>query len=120
MRTPAGVECRFYYEDYYRGRSVQECRLIGRNPASEPWRPVLCRGCPVPGILRANGCPNMTLEAKVGRRWLVLKQVQVRAFCTLSKQWVTEPAVGCGRCQDERWRAIRESLSRDNGDDATR
>ena len=32
MRTPANTECPYYYEDFYRGRSTQECRLVGRNP----------------------------------------------------------------------------------------
>jgi hypothetical protein len=54
----------------------------------------------------------MTLEAWVGRRWLVLSQVRVRAFCSLSGEEVAEPMVGCGRCQDERWRAIQESLGK--------
>jgi hypothetical protein len=111
MRTPAGTECRFYYEDFMRGREIQECRLIASNPDSRPWRPSLCRTCPVPAILRANGCPNMTLEAWVGSRWLVLPQVRVRAFCTLSQQEVAEPMVGCGRCQGEGWHSIQESLS---------
>jgi hypothetical protein len=98
MRTPAGVECRFYYEDFNRGREIQECRLIADNPRSGPWRPSLCKTCPVPAILRANACPNMVLEAWVGRRWLILGQVKVRAFCTLTQQPVAEPMVGCGHC----------------------
>jgi hypothetical protein len=114
MRTPAGTECRYYYEDYNRGRATQECRLIQSNPASAPWRPGMCRTCPVPGILQANACPNMELEARVGRRWLVLPQVRVRAYCRLTEQVVAEPMVGCGHCQDERWRAIEERL-RDSG-----
>jgi hypothetical protein len=93
-----------------RGRTTQECRLIAANPDSRAWHPNLCKTCPVPEILRANACANMTLEAQVGRRWLVLPQVRVRAFCSLSGQEVTEPMVGCGRCQEERWRAIQESL----------
>jgi len=110
MITPAGTECRFYYEDFNRGRTVQECRLIAGNPDSREWRPSLCQTCPVPAILRANGCTHMSLEAWVGRRWLVLPQVRVRAFCTLTQQEVAEPMVGCGHCQDERWRSIREIL----------
>jgi len=110
MRTPAGTECRFYYEDFMRGRTTQECRLIQANPASRAWHPSLCKTCPVPAILSANACTNMTLEARAGRRWLVLPQVRVRAFCSLSGQEVAEPMVGCGRCQDERWRGIQESL----------
>jgi hypothetical protein len=111
MRTPAGRECRFYYEDFMRGRTTQECRLIASNSDSRAWRPGYCKSCPVPAILRANGCSHMTLEAWVGSRWLILPQVRVRAFCTLSGQEVAEPMVGCGQCQDERWRSIRESLA---------
>ena len=103
MRTPAGTECKFYYEDFHRGRSRQECRLLQRNPASEPWRPSLCKTCPVPAILWANACPNMVLEGWVGRRWGLLRQVKVRAFCTLSREEVAEPMVGCGRCHEGRW-----------------
>ena len=110
MRTPAGTECRFYYEDFMRGRTTQECRLIASNPDSRAWHPNLCKTCPVPAILRANGCRNMSLEAWVGNRWLVLRQVRLRAYCSVSQQEVTEPMVGCGRCQDESWRAIQESL----------
>jgi len=110
MRTPAGVECQFYYEDFHRGREVQECRLIKSNPDSAPWHPNLCKSCPVPGILRANACPNMTLTAWIGRRWLVIKQVKVRAFCTLTRQPVAEPRVGCGHCHEERLRTLQETL----------
>ena len=120
MRTPAGTECRYYYEDFNRGRTIQECRLIRGNPDSAPWKPGLCKTCPVPAILRANACPHMQLEAWVSRRWLVLSQVRVRAFCkrTLrartqrarTNQVVADPMVGCGHCHEERMRAIEESL----------
>jgi hypothetical protein len=104
MITPAGKECRFYYEDYNRGREVQECRLIAQNPRSVPWRPRLCFTCPVPDILRANACPNMVLEGWVGRRWLVLGQVKVRAYCTKTRQYVEDPYTGCGECHGTQWR----------------
>ncbi len=98
MRTPDGTECKFYYEDYNRGRKTQICRLIERNQRSSPWQPRLCKTCSVPGILRANACPNMSLQARVGRRWLILRYVEVRAFCSLAGDEVAEPMVGCGRC----------------------
>ncbi len=100
MQTPAGSECKFYYQDFNRGRSLQECRLIQNNPDSQPWQPKLCKNCPIPAILRANACPNMILTVWVGQRWLVLKQVKVRAFCTYTKEEVAEPMVGCGRCHE--------------------
>jgi hypothetical protein len=116
MRTPAGTECRYYYEDFNRGRTTQECRLILGNPNSAPWKPGLCKTCPVPAILRANACPHMQLEAWVGRRRLVLPRVRVRAFCRRTQrartnQVVADPMVGCGHCHEERMRAIDESLN---------
>ncbi len=103
MITPAGQECRYYYEDYYRGRERQECRLIARNPRSEPWRPELCRACPVPGILRANACPHMALEAQVEKRLLGLRrQVTVEAVCAKYLESGFDPYVGCGHCHEER------------------
>jgi hypothetical protein len=98
VRTPAGVDCEFYYQDYHRGRGYQECRLIARDRTSEPWRPGLCRTCPIPRILRANRCPNMALEARVKRRFGLLRRVEVLAVCTLQQCQVKEPMVGCGEC----------------------
>jgi hypothetical protein len=103
MQTPYGFECRYYYQDFFRGRSTLECRLIGRNPASERWAPKLCRDCPVPAILRDNACPNMALEGKVARGFLgLMRRVQVYAVCTLSATEVREPRVGCGQCHQQR------------------
>lgn len=110
MITPAGMECRFYYEDFHRGRATRECRLLKANPESQPWRPRLCASCPVPSILWANACPNMSLTAWVGWRWLFWRQVQVRAYCSFSKQVVTEPHVGCGHCHETRIKEIEEKL----------
>ncbi|MBN1888049.1 MAG: hypothetical protein JW850_08655 [Thermoflexales bacterium] len=100
MHTPYGQDCRYYYQDFYRGRSTQECRLLAR---SEGWRPDLCKTCPVPGILQANACPNMILEGHVTKRcfgWL--KRVTVYAVCTLRAVEVAEPHVGCGECHKHR------------------
>ena len=102
MRTPAGTECRFYYEDYYRGREVRECRLIGRLPGAGSWSPALCRSCPVPGILRANACPNMALQARVVRRLRFWRRVRAEAYCTRHLVRVRDPHVGCGHCHEER------------------
>jgi hypothetical protein len=109
MRTPAGKECRFYYEDYNRGRAVQECRLL-KGEEGHRWRPRLCSHCPVPAIQLANGCPNMVLTARVAWRPLLSRQVKVSAFCTLANEPVVDPMIGCGRCHGERWESLREKL----------
>jgi hypothetical protein len=103
MITPAGSECRYYYEDYYRGRERQECRLLAQNPASESWQPKLCSSCPVPGILRANSCPNLVLEGTVEKRFLGLgRRVKVSAICSKYLVAVEQPHIGCGHCHEER------------------
>jgi hypothetical protein len=103
MRTPAGKECRFYFEDHYRGREKQECRLLERNPQGGKWRPSLCRSCPVPDILRQNACPNMALEARVHKSLLGFREeVRVFAVCTTTMREVDKPAIGCGECHKYR------------------
>lgn len=99
MRTPAGAECPHYYEDFYRGRDQQECRLIDRTPGGGVWEPKLCSGCPVPRILMANACPHLVLEARVKSGLLGFgKHVQVTAMCTETLSDVSEPQIGCGQC----------------------
>ena len=103
MRTPAGKECQHYYEDFHRGASRQECRLIRRTPDSLPWRLGLCSTCPMPGIQRANSCPNLVLEARVVRRMLgLVQQVEVSGWCKEHFLDVPQPAVGCGHCHEPR------------------
>jgi hypothetical protein len=112
--TPAGQECRYYYADYFRGREREECRLIEQNRASEPWQPALCKSCPVPGILRANACPNMVLEGVVKKGFLGLsRRVEVSAVCTKVLVAVPEPQVGCGHCHEDRPGAALFDLERD-------
>jgi hypothetical protein len=96
VQTPAGRECKYYYEDFHRGRAVQDCRLLSQ----EEWRPRLCGVCPVPDILRANRCPHMRLDARRTRRWL-RSRVEVTAYCERYQVSVENPYVGCGRCHPE-------------------
>jgi hypothetical protein len=99
MRTPDDIECSYYYEDFHRGRDVQECRLIAQTPNGGTWTPDLCSQCRVPRILMANACPNMVLEARAISRILGLyKRAQVTASCTRSLEIVNEPEIGCGQC----------------------
>jgi len=98
MRTPAGFECKYFYGDYYRGRSVEECRLL---QASGPkWTPDLCKTCPVPGITRANACEYLQIRAVVNRpvAAIFMRRVSISAYCDKSKRNVSEPQIGCGEC----------------------
>ena len=99
MITPAGRECPYFYEDFHRGRAIQECRLLEEAPGGGEYTPDLCTKCTVPGIVMANACQNMVLEAKVGRGFLGLRRrIEVKAFCTQTLKDVLEPEIGCGQC----------------------
>jgi hypothetical protein len=99
MRTPAGVECKYFFGDYYRGRNHEECRLIGTRPSPGNWSPDLCKTCPVPAILRANACEFMILRGEVDQGFLGLRRkVKVSAYCEKAQKIVKEPEIGCGIC----------------------
>lgn len=103
MKTPAGKECRFYYQNFHRGHSDQECRLIMGNPRSEAWRPADCSNCPVPDILLANSNPNLVLEAAIEKGFLGFnRRVSVKAFCSKHLVDVHKPQVGCPECAREK------------------
>jgi hypothetical protein len=98
MRTPVGKECSYFFGDYYRGRNVEECRLL--KAANQQWTPDLCKTCPVPSIEIANACQFMRLRGTATRpltAWLQ-RRVQVTAYCEKSHRDVPEPHVGCGEC----------------------
>ena len=98
MKTPAGHECPHFYGDYFRGRNVEECRLL--KAQNQTWSRDLCATCPVPAIARANSCQYMKLNALVTRPLTALfqRRVQVRAYCEKTKHDVSEPQVGCSEC----------------------
>ena len=103
MRTPAGKECRFYYQNFHRGHSDQECRLIQNNVNSPEWREQDCFNCPVPEILQANNSPNLVLEGTVKKGVLGFgRKVEVRAFCSKHLVDVPKPHVGCPVCAAEK------------------
>lgn len=101
MKTPYGKECKYYYADYFRGKSTEECRLVQANPASQPWKPALCQACPVPDILVANACPNLALRAYVAKSMLgLLQTIKVEAACREYRMPVSQPKIGCGHCHE--------------------
>ena len=105
MKTPAGKECKYYYGDFHRGRNVQSCRLIERNPDSPPWRPQLCYACPVPDILRANQSASLKLDGKVVKKLFGFKQqVEVTGWCSNCFREIPNPALGCPNCRRNDYR----------------
>jgi hypothetical protein len=101
MRTPAGFECPYFYGNYFRGKKQEECRLIGQPQPVGDWSADLCKSCPVPGIVRANACPNMILHGKVEYYFLGLKRrVKITAVCKNTNQNIAEPEIGCGHCHE--------------------
>jgi hypothetical protein len=98
VKTPFGFECPYFFGDYYRGRSREECRLLQAG-LTRQWSSDLCRSCPVPGIIRANSCPNMSLQGQVEAKFLGLgRKMKISAFCSLNQSEVREPHIGCGQC----------------------
>ena len=103
MKTPAGSECRFYYEDFNRGRDTKECRLAMANPDSAEWDQRICTGCPVPDIIAANGDPNLVLEGAITKGIFgFARKMQVKAICRKHLCDVPAPQVGCPQCAAER------------------
>lgn len=103
MKTPAGKECRYYYEDFHRGRNKQECRLIQYGRGSEKWRPGDCMQCPVPDILWANASEYLRLEASIQSGFLGLgRRVVFTAHCSKHNAEIADPYVGCEQCAAER------------------
>lgn len=113
MITPAGDECRFYYQDYHRGHSEQDCRLIRSNARSPAWQPKDCFGCPVPEILRANNNPDLVLEGTIRKGFLGMnRRLEVNAFCSRHLVDVEKPEVGCPHCAAEK-PGLRELFDED-------
>lgn len=103
MRTPAGKECRHYYEDFHRGRNVQECRLVKENVESKSWRPDDCSRCPVPDILNANASRDLRLTVTIRTALLgFIRKLDVTAYCSKHRIPVEDPYVGCPECLKER------------------
>lgn len=98
MRTPAGAECALYYEDFARGKNVQECRAA-REAGSATWRPEDCAGCPVPVVLAANGSPWLTVAIRIpNKRFRTRRRVTATFTCSLHGGPLADPNTGCSTC----------------------
>lgn len=118
MRTPAGKECRHYYEDFHRGRNIQECRLVRGNPDSLSWKPVDCSSCPVPDILNANADADLELTLTISKRLLGFgRKLTVTAYCLKHRIPIDDPYVGCPIHAEEKGKGLdifRQALDKDN------
>ena len=94
------VKCRFFYEDYFRGREVQECRLP-QSPGSVPWKLKVCDSCPVPGILLQTRCQHLALEGTIRKKFLMGERMEVFAVCTRHMKQLADPHV-CPDCEAEK------------------
>jgi hypothetical protein len=115
MKTPAGKECSYFFGDYHRGRNIEECRLLLKNPDSPPWKPSLCQTCPVPDIERQNACPNLVLDGENKKGFLGFGGgVKVGGWCSKYFLDVDDPTVGCGHCHEFRGPSIFDLLEEDS------
>lgn len=118
METPAGKECRHYFEDFHRGKNVQECRLIKANPDSMYWRPSDCAKCQVPDILNANASRDLTLKVTVKTRLLGFgREVKVEAFCRDEPISLSDAYTACGDTNRPGLDLFRKALESSDDDD---
>ncbi len=96
-------QCKFFHEDYHRGSSAQECRLLKRSGQGAEWDLKLCQSCPVPNILAQNPCIHLAIEATVVRRFGFVRRVEPYAICTAKLIELHDPIgcrAGCEQRQD--------------------
>lgn len=118
MRTPDGRECKHYYEDYHRGRDVQECRLAKLNPESEKWHPGDCSKCPVPDILMANADPDMELTLTIKKGFLGFgRKMEVTAKSRIDGTPIADPYVGREDKANPNLDIFRQALEEMHDDD---
>ncbi|MFQ5407242.1 MAG: hypothetical protein ACE5FI_02325 [Anaerolineales bacterium] len=102
MQTPYGAECSYYYEDFNRGRNVQECRLAIKSGTAGNWAAGVCRDCPVPSIQRANSCEYLLLEGRVSKGFIGFgRRMTISTWCRKMECDVAEPEIGCGHCHGD-------------------
>ena len=121
MQTPAGTECKYYYEDFHRGHHVQECRLVKDNQDSLAWHFSDCGKCPVPAILNANANPDLELRLTIESKFFGMKRLlNVDALCQKHQIPVPDAYVGCPQCNEERpilklfWQALEQDEDTDD------
>jgi hypothetical protein len=99
MKNPFGTDCPYFYGDYFRGKKVEECRLLEEQPNKMKWEQNLCKNCPVPSIKRANACQTLVLVPSIAKSIFGMnKKIKITAYCSKSNLPVKVPEIGCGSC----------------------
>ncbi len=102
MLTPDGKHCPYYYVNTHRqANETALCHLLQGQADALRWNPTFCITCPVPKIKQANGCENLRLHARVGKRkWHFWEKehIIIHATCVRTGNSVKNPYVGCGQC----------------------
>ncbi len=99
MASQTPPNCRFYYEDYYRGQQTSECRLP-KSRASERWLRSVCDSCPTPTLLRETNCAHLALEGTIRRRRPFGLRMELFAICTRHTAQLKEAGY-CAACAEE-------------------
>ena len=99
MSTKPPPNCKYYYEDFHRGREVNECRLP-KSRDSLHWERGICDSCPVPELLRETNCAHLALEGTIRKRLRLSARMEVFAVCTKHMLQLKEAGV-CPQCTAE-------------------
>lgn len=91
--------CRFFYEDYYRGRETTECRLP-KSRDSLRWERKICDSCPVPQILRETNTAHLAVEGTIRKRFPFGERMEVFAICTKHMDQLPDGRT-CPKCAAE-------------------
>ena len=106
MTSKPKPQCRFYYEDYYRGQETMECRLP-KSRESLRWERAVCDTCPVPHLLRETNSPFLALEGTIRKRFRVAARMEVFAICTRHMVQLKDAGY-CAACADEQEKILND------------
>jgi hypothetical protein len=107
MSNKPRPNCRYYYDDYFRGREVMECRLP-KSQQTRQWQRKICDTCPVPAILRETNCAHLALEGTIRKRFPFGEHMEVFAIC--AKHMIQlEDGRHCPQCADEQADLMRDA-----------
>ena len=99
MPTKPNPNCRYFYDDYHRGKETTECRLP-KSRDSLRWERNVCDTCPVPAILRETNSAHLALEGAIRKRFPFGQRMEIFAVCTKHMVQLKEGGY-CAQCAAE-------------------